>query len=104
MVASELCMYIHAQSSRYTLFGKYISTARCDKAQPSVVQAAQEAQSQKRKELLASIAALTANSLQGSSPGAVVRKAAAHQASAKTVLQQVPWLSLCTSGHLTVCD
>ena len=67
-----------------------------NQASASVVQAAQEAQSQRRQELLASLSALTANSQQGNSPGASVRKAAAHQASAKTVLQQVPLLSLCT--------
>lgn len=81
----------------HSLFGIYICRATYDKAQPVIVQAAQEAQSQKRQVLLGSISALTANSQQGSSPGAVVRKAAAHQASAKTVLQQVPSLPLCNS-------
>lgn len=67
----------------------------------SVVQAAQGAQSQRRQELLASLSALTANSQQGNSPGAIARKAAAHQASAKTVLQQVPSLSSCPPHDMT---
>lgn len=53
------------------------------------VQAEQQAQSQKRKQLLTKIAALTDDSQQGNSPGAIARRGAAQQASAQMVLQKV---------------
>lgn len=72
-----------------------------EQAHATVVQAAQEEQSQRRQELLASLSALTSNSQQGTSPGAIARRASAHQASAKTVLQQVRSLSSCTPHDMT---
>ncbi len=53
------------------------------------LQAEQQTQSGKREQLLASLAVLRDSSQQGSSPGAVARKAAAHQASAQAVLHKV---------------
>ncbi len=53
------------------------------------LQAEQQTQSGKHEQLLASLAALRDSSQQGSSPGAVARKAAAHQASAQAVLHKV---------------
>lgn len=53
------------------------------------VQAEQRAQSEKREQLVASLATLTDDSQQGNSPGAIAHKAAAHQASAQAVLDKV---------------
>jgi uncharacterized membrane protein len=55
------------------------------------LQAEQQTQSGKREQLLASLAVLRDGSQQGSSPGAVARKAAAHQASAQAVLHKVAY-------------
>ncbi|DBB09035.1 TPA: hypothetical protein ACH3X3_007660 [Trebouxia sp. C0006] len=58
-------------------------------ARLAALKAEQQTQSGKREQLLASLAVLRDSSQQGSSPGAVARKAAAHQASAQAVLHKV---------------
>ena len=54
-----------------------------------MLQAEREAQVGKQEELVASLSALRDDSQQSNSPGAIARKAAAHQASAEALLQKV---------------
>ena len=53
------------------------------------LQAEQQTQTGKREQLLASLAVLRDSSQQGSSPGAVACKTAAHQASAQALMHKV---------------
>ena len=63
-----------------------------------MLQAEHQAQAAKQEQLVASLTALRDDSQQGNSPGAIARKAAAHQASAEALLQKVlAQLPLCCS-------
>ncbi|DBA97231.1 TPA: hypothetical protein ACH3X1_014979 [Trebouxia sp. C0004] len=63
-------------------------------ARLATLKAEQQTQSVKREQLLASLAVLRDSSQPGSSPGAVARKATAHQASAQAVMHKVPYLCM----------